>query len=589
MRIGKRLLPLLLLLALLLTACGAGEPAAVESTPEVTEEPAPQSTETPEAPEETPEELPEGAVAVSTVDELLSAIAPNTTIVLRAGDYDLSTAADYGQEELRGYYSWLLVPGGCTLCIRNVDGLQLLGQGEVSILARPRYAEVLSFTGCADLRLEGLTLGHTQEPGACAGGVLNCGACENVNVENCHLYGCGSVGLTSSDCRGLILQGCRIDGCSSGAVLAYGSRDLRLVDCQLCDNGQGKESSGYELIAADRCRDLALVNCEISGNRVQRILRSSWCERTSLLGCKLEGNRILDAVFQFQGKSAVVDRCSFTLRSQERYYPAGSSAFARNAEGEELISFDLDHMEWGEAEYAGPPAEDARPQRTELPEGGSEVHAATVDELLAAIAPDTTIYLEPGTYTLSEAADYGSGGSDWYTWEEDFDGYSLTIQQVENLCIVGAGKDDTLLLAEPRYASVLRFRECEGIVLSGFTAGHSEAPGYCTGNVLDLYTCTTVTVEDCGLFGCGVIGVYAVNCMDLHLRETEIYECSFAGADLSTCVDVYFEGCSIHDCDEGRNYIFLRGGDCSWDGEPLRVGCTLFEGGSCLGPVEPVW
>ena len=86
MRIGKRLLPLLLLLALLLTACGAGEPAAVESTPEVTEEPAPQSTETPEAPEETPEELPEGAVAVSTVDELLAAIAPNTTIVLRAGE-----------------------------------------------------------------------------------------------------------------------------------------------------------------------------------------------------------------------------------------------------------------------------------------------------------------------------------------------------------------------------------------------------------------------------------------------------------------------------------------------------------------------
>lgn len=584
---GKRLLPLLLLLALLLTACGAGE-AVPASTLEVTAEPAPESTEMPEEPE-TPEELPEGAVPVSTVDELLAAIAPNTTILLRAGEYDLSTAADYGQEETRGYYSWALVPGGCTLCIRNVDGLQLLGQGEVSLLARPRYAEVLSFSGCADLRLEGLTLGHTQEPGICAAGVLSCSSCDHVNVEGCRLYGCGSVGLTSSDCRGLILQGCRIDGCSSGAVLAYGSRDLRLVDCALCDNGQGKENSGYELITADRCRDLALVNCEISGNRVQRILRSSWCDRTSLLGCKLEGNRILDAVFQFQGKSAVVDRCSFTLRSQERYYPAGSSLFARNTEGEELISFDLDHMEWGEAEYAGPPAEDARPERTDLPDGSAEVHVSTVDELLAAIAPDTTIYLEPGTYTLSEAADYGSGGSDWYTWEEDFDGYSLTIQQVKNLCIVGAEKDDTLLLAEPRYASVLRFRECESIVLSGFTAGHSEAPGYCTGNVLDLYTCTTVKVENCGLFGCGVIGVYAANCEDLQLLRTEIYECSFAGADLMNCWYVSFEGCSIHDCDEGRNYIFLRSGDCSWDGESLRVGCTLFEGGSCLGPVEPVW
>ena len=80
---GKRLLPLLLLLALLLTACGAGE-AVPASTPEVTAAPAPESTEMPEEPE-TPEELPEGAVPVSTVDELLAAIAPNTTILLREG------------------------------------------------------------------------------------------------------------------------------------------------------------------------------------------------------------------------------------------------------------------------------------------------------------------------------------------------------------------------------------------------------------------------------------------------------------------------------------------------------------------------
>ena len=584
---GKRLLPLLLLLALLLTACGAGE-AVPASTPEVTAEPAPESTEMPEEPE-TPEELPEGAVPVSTVDELLAAIAPNTTVVLRAGEYDLSTAADYGQEDLKGYYIWSLVPGGCTLCIQNVDGLQLLGQGEVSLLARPRYAEVLSFSGCADLRLEGLTLGHTQEPGICAAGVLSCSSCDHVNVEGCRLFGCGSVGLTASSCRSLILQNCRIDGCSSGAVAAYNSRDLRLAGCELCDNGQGKESAGYELITADRCRDLALVNCEIRGNRVQRILHSSWCDRTWLLGCKVEGNRVLDAVFQFEGKSALVDRCGFSLRSQERYYPAGSSLFARNRDGEELISFDLDHMEWGEAEYAGPPAEDARPERTELTEGGSEVHAATVDELLAAIAPDTVIYLEPGVYALSEASDYGGSGSDWYSWEEDYDGYSLTIQNVKNLSIVGAGKDDTVLLAEPRYACVLRFRECESILLSGFTAGHSEAPGYCTGNVLDLYTCTGVTVSDCGLFGCGVIGVYAVNCEDLQLRQTEIYECAYAGADLTTCWNVFFEGCSIHDCDEGRNYIFLRGGDCSWDGEPLQEGCILIEGGRSLGAVDPVW
>ena len=107
--------------------------------------------------------------------------------------------------------------------------------------------------------------------------------------------------------------------------------------------------------------------------------------------------------------------------------------------------------------------------------------------------------------------------------------------------------------------------------------------------MLDFETCQRVNVEDCGLFGCGVIGVYAVDCESLKLLNTEIYECSYAGAELMNCWYVYFEGCSIHHCDEGRNYLFLRGGDCSWDGESLREGCSLFEGGSSLGQVEPVW
>ncbi len=580
---GKKLLPLLLLLSLLLTACGAGE----TPQPQPTQTEAPAETEPPAA--ESPEELPEGAVAVSTVDELLAAIAPNTTVVLRSGEYDLSTAADYGQEELKGWYGWVLVPGGCTLQIRDVDGLRLLGQGEVSLLARPRYAEVLSFTGCADLRLEGLTLGHTREAGVCSAGVLSCSDCDEVTVESCRLFGCGSVGLTVSNCRKLMMTDCRVDGCSSGAVMAYGSRDLRLVDCRLCDNGQNKDFSGYELLSVDRCRDLALVNCEISGNRVQRILRSSWCDRTSLLGCRVEGNRILDSVFQFQGGSALVEGCSFQLRSQERYYPAGSSLFAVDRSGEDLISFDLDHMEWAEASYEGPAAEDARPARAELPEGGSEVHVDTVDDLLAAIAPDTTIYLDPGIYALSTAVDYGWSASDWYSWEEAYDGYCLTIRNVSGLRILGAGQDNTLLTVDPRYASVIRFLDCEKLELSDFTAGHSEAPGVCTGNVLDFDECRDVQVARCGLFGCGAIGVWANACETLCLQDVEIYECSYLGAEVSASRDVDFEGCRIHDCDDGRDYIQIVGCRISWNGEHLSQGLHAFDGEKYLGVADAAW
>ena len=234
----KKLLILLLGFALLLSACGTGAETAVKPA-EAAEEPA----QTADAP------LPEGAVEVSTVDELLAAIAPNAVIVLREGEYDLSTAADYGVEELQGWYHWELVYGGSALVVSGVPGLQLIGQGEVSILARPRYAEVLTFRDCWDLRLESLTLGHTTEAGGCCAGVLNLSNCDTVEVSGCRLFGCGALGLTAYACSAVALRGTRIDSCSDGAVSASGCRDLRLEDCELCDCGLSQEAPGGSLLA----------------------------------------------------------------------------------------------------------------------------------------------------------------------------------------------------------------------------------------------------------------------------------------------------------------------------------------------------
>ena len=40
---------------------------------------------------------------------------------------------------------------------------------------------------------------------------------------------------------------------------------------------------------------------------------------------------------------------------------------------------------------------------------------------------------------------------------------------------------------------------------------------------------------------------------------------------------------------KGHSVCLFAEGDCSWDGEPLQEGCTLFEGGRCLGTVDPIW
>ncbi len=567
----KNLLCLLLGFALLFSACGTG----AQTPAETAETPAPAADEAP---------LPEGAVAVSTVDELLAAIAPNTVIVLREGEYDLSTAADYGAEDLQGRYHWDLVYGGSALVISDVPGLQLIGQGEVTILARPRYAEVLTFRDCWDLRLEGLTLGHTTEAGGCCAGVLTLSNCDTVEVTGCRLFGCGSLGITAYACSAVSVRGTRIDSCSDGAVSAASCRDLRLEDCELCDCGLSQDAPGGSLLYTDRCVGFALVNCTITGNRVRRLLQNQRSSQTVMLGCRVEDNRVLESVFLLEGRSVTVDKCAFTLRQGERYYESANSLFARDVNGEDLISFDLDHMELARAAYDGPAAEDpAGSAYSGQPEGLREVRVSTVDEMLSAIAPDTCILLEPGTYDLRAASDYGEAGSGNYRWEECYDGYALTISGIDRLWIRGAGKGETLISAQPRYAAVFSFRDCGNVGLADLTAGHSEEPGYCAGNVLDFDGCRDVGVEGCGLFGCGVIGIYAFDCEGLTVRNTEIYECSWSAASLDNCFDVSFDGCSIHDCDDGNDIIYLTAGTLTWNGQELTSGVHRFDREKYLG------
>ena len=60
-------------------------------------------------------------------------------------------------------------------------------------------------------------------------------------------------------------------------------------------------------------------------------------------------------------------------------------------------------------------------QPTALVDMTNTVFVSTVDELLAAIAPDTKIILADGTYNLTEASDYGTEGKEYYVWEDRSD------------------------------------------------------------------------------------------------------------------------------------------------------------------------
>ena len=516
------------------------------------------------------------AVFVNTVDEFLSTLSSDTTVILSDGVYDLSTASDYGETKSDGVYSWEDSYDGYQLVIRNVRNLEIRGSSSavVKLSAKPRYANVLTFRDCEEIIIGDLTAGHTEEPGYCSGGVLAFDNCESVMVNGCSLYGCGTLGLDVLRSRYVTLANSEIYDCSYGAVYSMNSYDVQVRDCSIHDCG--KQSDGFtcfNLLETIGTSGFAVINCDISDNDTQTLLKSEWSDHVYLLGCGISGNRVTDWFFELSGNSPVVEDCAFTNNTAEQFYAPNFSVYAINQAGEDLITFDFDRMQRAEAAYEGMPAltqseSDEKPEQTvEM----AEYHVSTVDELLDAIGPNRTVYLEGDLFDLSTASNYGGYGGEYYEWNAEYDGPSLWIHNVTNFHLIGQGKDSTTILAVPRYADVIRFSGGENISVAGLTAGHTEA-GECAGDVLYFDGVNDAVVTDCGVFGCGVWGISATSCSNVIVCNTEVYSCTFGAITMLDTAQISLENLNIHDMPNGNNVSFYGCTDISVDQEKLDNG-----------------
>lgn len=210
------------------------------------------------------------------------------------------------------------------------------------------------------------------------------------------------------------------------------------------------------------------------------------------------------------------------------------------------------------------------------------VTVSTVDELLAALAPDTRIVLADGTYNLTEASDYGTEGKEYYTWEDRSDNwlrepeensFELCLKNLENCCITGSR--DAEIVTVPRTAAVLSAQNCSGLVLSGFTAGHTVMADPCEGEVIRLVACADTWVENCSLYGCGTWGVSAVDCDKLTVTGSDIHECSSGGVSFAHCRNTLMTGCTLRNCgyrDNAFSIVYI------YDSKDLRItGCDMYE------------
>lgn len=190
-----------------------------------------------------------------------------------------------------------------------------------------------------------------------------------------------------------------------------------------------------------------------------------------------------------------------------------------------------------------------------------EVKVTTPIEFLEALQSDTRIHVmtsEPLnlTYAIEKLSEAGKlkhfprpseGDAEpgvYYTRE--YDGPSIVIHRLHNLCIVGEDKKAAgNLLVIPRYADVLKFSQCRDIMVDNMVMGHEEA-GSCVGDVVVLDGCSNVAINKCMLYGCGVDGLSGYQSTGIQVTGSNIYGCSDYAIMFFGCGHIAFEGCKIY-------------------------------------------
>ncbi len=210
---------------------------------------------------------PTRTVTVSTVAELLEAIAPDTCVVLKSGDYLLDPES---ANKLYDYCYWspLGYEEGHELVL-NVWNCVITGESDdpadVRLITEPRMATVLTLEFCSQVQLKNLTLGHT-EGAVCSGGVLKCRGCGGVYVENCDLYGCGTVGVSCESSSAVTVADSVIHDCSYQGVYALSSQSVLFDHCTF------KNCAKYVAVSLRFSSWCLFDHCEFTDNHCTLLL-----------------------------------------------------------------------------------------------------------------------------------------------------------------------------------------------------------------------------------------------------------------------------------------------------------------------------
>jgi TolB-like protein len=226
-------------------------------------------------------------VTVDNVGDFLKAIESDAVIKLESGVYNISGGYRYQNKHIH----WEDNYDGLYPVVRSLSNLHMIGLGDVRIVIDPAYGWVMEFTTSTGISFDNITFGHT-EPGYCAGGVLRFYVCDTIDIENCTLYGSGTVGIEFEKTGNVIFNNSTIKECTYGLMDMIDASNIRFTNSRFIDTGE------FTLIGlSGNTRDVSFHSCDFVNNNGQTFISvSPECKAIELNGCLFEKNRVAQFV-----------------------------------------------------------------------------------------------------------------------------------------------------------------------------------------------------------------------------------------------------------------------------------------------------
>ena len=199
-------------------------------------------------------------IRVSSAKDLFQNIRPFVKIILteeyyNTSDIDISSFNSRYvnvEEEFKGY----------EFVIKNVSDFEISSDPNVmaEIVTTCPLANVISLVNCNNVKINGIVAGHEVEKGSCIGGVVYLEDCSDIEINDCHLYGCGTYGITSYNSKNVKVNNTEIYECSYGLIDISDSKNFEFNNCTF------RDSMEYTMFAINGCDKVNFNNCTISDN-----------------------------------------------------------------------------------------------------------------------------------------------------------------------------------------------------------------------------------------------------------------------------------------------------------------------------------